>query len=1424
MGPDYKKKPKELVQQTPWDILIDLFKAILKEKTLEGMKSHVNEFSLETLSDKDSRRLFTNRKWRLRQVEDGTEMGDDEKYKLARKIFTNAKYRAMQKKDEEGGKTRTDFTHDIPLTGNMLSESVRAMIQRYQTDLANIISSLSVMDEEGRKAILDEGRKIIEDLENGLLSSTDPLTWFYPPTSDDAYPVWAKSPSVLGQGILDRLEKFKAQYGLISDPKFTELEGNIEGGLNQLVMTQRAIDGLNIIVKARAFGKTVDMTFLRNYFGSNYQNLLSLSDIKKMVDLKTSQSEFDSLVGKMFDELMKKNPGMDAEQKKIYTSLVIESNYGENASLLDSLLAKMGVKDYANDSPIEKLEKFFKAASSGNGFLSTWEKIQERYGTTANALLDDQVVLSAGGVQSDLSITRDRYDLVTMLSFISAYDNEKFMSELTEPYTGKNLKAQQDSIKAEIQALSDHIADLQKLRPQDYMNSQDYLNATSQLQQLQRELSTLLYGSEMDRFLGVITGLGNAPLPTSVSATILQSHKTLQAIYDRFSYGVNLDNFFDIMGQVTQDVSIIYQQQFGFEFEGGIKSRKDAATAFLKTLENLPDPSIIDAFIKLLMDDSQYYSVGAEGNKINIKNITQIIMDMTVPYDIMNISRMQYYDAHQDTYTDLKGKYQQAVNMVKSDVPKEYVSDVGKRYGQYINQIYLPETYTDYVQSKFRGMFKKFESFDPNNVYADANVHHKNLSDVEDEQSVTLDLSGKNASDLRGSWTRRKDATDVTQTTSNQFNTQVQNVGVMGFDIYNTFANVFFDKTQTLALDQSVLEEVRDVNINGQINGISPSADFMLMFDMQKMNRDAFLNMPDQELAENLKLHTYALVRYGTGWFRVALDKIKVTDEKGKDATLQKIADETLSRVFVANRQQWCDQFTTEQAVEVTTDKKVGFLLAAEYSHFDTRLGAMFVKTASGNWGAMGTYGWDQKTDGATPKLLSVGVVSLDKQELDWQRKPVTIQDIRGQTDGTVRKISKNLPFSYAFASYQMVDKFYALAVGGSEFAGGKIQAIIGRDEDGKPSSYLGGDLLVHYNHGPDRVQGDMTFVSSDLSANAFVDLDPNNRKNSYGGAVMKIKLPDSRVFGEGAYITLTGAYLPPMGGVQTAFNKQFLDQYQDLANRMNAELTGSDFEKLKPEEQKSRTNEYANEILSLLNQSNLFGSTAFLQDVRSEFSVAIEAPEKHVNFKIGVSQFGEDRSKFLISMVDLNRTLSFTAGVNLGDGEIKNFLGTKIRDDQTAYMFTAYNIGTGGPKGETVTVSHLWDNGWVTSADLQAMQQGTKLVGGKATLFTSMLIGDNQYNFELSGSALRGIKEGHVSAQVFLPYLMMLHMRNWMFGAQYKYFQGMDLSGQQYELDAASMLGGATLNFSLFENEERFNGVYDNEFGIRVTTNIPIY
>jgi len=228
-----------------------------------------------------------------------------------------------------------------------------------------------------------------------------------------------------------------------------------------------------------------------------------------------------------------------------------------------------------------------------------------------------------------------------------------------------------------------------------------------------------------------------------------------------------------------------------------------------------------------------------------------------------------------------------------------------------------------------------------------------------------------------------------------------------------------------------------------------------------------------------------------------------------------------------------------------------------------------------------------------------------------------------------------------------VIDRFYALATCGSEFAGAKVQAIIGRDENGNPTSYAGGDILVRYNHGPERIQGDGTFISSDLSANAFVDLDPKQRGGDYGGAVVRIKIPKTKLFGDNAYITLTGAYLPSLPEVQKSFNKNFMEQYQRLADRMESQIQGQDFAKLSEEQQKAVTEQFANDVMALLSQSGMFGSISFMQDVRTEFSVAIEAPEKNFNFKIGLSQFGDDKSKFLVSMVDVNRNLSFTAGIN---------------------------------------------------------------------------------------------------------------------------------------------------------------------------------
>ena len=337
-----------------------------------------------------------------------------------------------------------------------------------------------------------------------------------------------------------------------------------------------------------------------------------------------------------------------------------------------------------------------------------------------------------------------------------------------------------------------------------------------------------------------------------------------------------------------------------------------------------------------------------------------------------------------------------------------------------------------------------------------------------------------------------------------------------------------------------------------------------------------------------------------------------------------------------------------------------------------------------------------------------------------------------------------------------------------------------------------------------------------------------NPAKYNNGGFSVRYLLPN------GNAITVAGAHFyPPVEQQLNATADELAERFQQISEDMKKEMESAEYKNLSADQKQERNWKYTQEIIAQLQQLDMFRPLDFMQDQRTEFSVALETPGW--TGKVGLVQIGEQKGNYLVSMLDIGNHFSFTAGITSDkDNEVQNFGGMKFGIDNYVFDLAAYNVMVKDKwSAETITVSHLYGSEYdkVWSASLGLIHQNGKVVGHKGDFFIGgqkwSLFGGYE-DWKLSGgySKLKGTTDLHTAVEVYLRDLSILRMKEWVLGASDRWTRTeQNMTINELNVRATKKISKASyVQVDLFSTDSWWNGVHDNDAGITLTVGFPIY
>ena len=264
---------------------------------------------------------------------------------------------------------------------------------------------------------------------------------FYGVNAADGMPTWASafSSSFNSRNSKEIAALIQKDPMLLSKPKLQSLLSDAFSAeapgyepkqiLSQLTLSQKAIDGISLMLKAKYCGVgKVSEDDLRQFFGDEKKQdradvLLSDAGLKEVMAFirgekyEGKQVDGAALIDKIFERLQ---TGTDGKQRlpgglcSKVSGLVIDSNFGENASALRVLIEDMG-GTYIDGNGMENLRAFYKglAGKNGLGAVENKKALNTLGSTLTTRLLYDQFPLSS----SPQSVRRDKYDVSLLCAF-----------------------------------------------------------------------------------------------------------------------------------------------------------------------------------------------------------------------------------------------------------------------------------------------------------------------------------------------------------------------------------------------------------------------------------------------------------------------------------------------------------------------------------------------------------------------------------------------------------------------------------------------------------------------------------------------------------------------------------------------------------------------------------------------------------------------------------------------------------------------------------------------------------------------------------------------------------------------------------------------------------------------------------------------
>jgi len=318
-----------------------------------------------------------------------------------------------------------------------------------------------------------------------------------------------------------------------------------------MTRTQKAIDGISLLIKKDKLDANVTDSQLQYLFPVEYENR-SKSLYNRLIK---GGKEMAGAIEELLDSIARDG---NAQMMR----LVIDANFGENASALKSVITmQQGTYYEAPDNSLKNLQQFYKSllatVPGANGLnardvQNAWKNMKASGNNAwknmkASGNITDELLSSTQNATSDGMIKRGKYDISVIMGFLQAADQDYFKSEA---FTGKTGTAATDG--------------------------------------------TMTYKDNATQYLEAITLNGNAP--SAVALSLLANAKTTEYVYKNFKK--KPQDIIDITREMAKTAQAIYSQPMGGTFDAvkGTRptTRQEAVEWFVDRVRTLKDNTLIN--------------------------------------------------------------------------------------------------------------------------------------------------------------------------------------------------------------------------------------------------------------------------------------------------------------------------------------------------------------------------------------------------------------------------------------------------------------------------------------------------------------------------------------------------------------------------------------------------------------------------------------------------------------------------------------------------------------------------------------------------------------------------------------------------------------------------------------------------------------
>ena len=1105
-------------------------------------------------------------------------------------------------------------------------------------------------------------------------------------------------------------------------------ETAFSNSLRTITRTQRAIDGISLVIKNKWLGGNASEAEIKRFFQTDKmkQSGLTDKDIQDIIALKDGSKTINGL----FDKIA----GGD-EQNRRMMAFVIEANYGENAASLKPVINYMR-KDSdpqfadAAGSSITNLELFYQTllnpAEPGakgivaRNFQDTWQRLRSA-GDLTNRLLNGRTA-----VTSDNMLVKGTYDISVLVGFVRAYNESEYFK--SGAFQGKISTKNSDGT-----------------------TSVTYVPST---------------------YLDAITGAGGyAP---EVPLTILNNTATTDFIYKKFKK--KPENIVKINGEMASNIAIIYSEPMGATFSPvygttAPATRQEAAEWLVATVPTLKGNKLIEDMREKWLD----LGYSEDDPYIKLRTLYEIAMIGGVYADSDDLRRfLNELNVRATAWNNPQDAYNAIVEYVNNN-PSMLMGMVDYYYAQLAES---PETLIS-------GMGNLVEQVRSKDVYSRINQIAANgtgtgESNVYANNEWTKDLldfdatAGTSTGSAAGGFTYDASRNIVGgQTMEDRVKyeayLQTQNLYMGQTRIYEMFTHWLDDK---IASGDATLQQITDTKeLDGKLRAGGFGGNLYVSFEQSSTGTSE----NGEKLTGSDRLHVEAIYSRNGQYFKVLVhDK----SEGGKNSEwssdcningeLRDYGGQVSAHQYVAEHSQWALPFGslaigevkqtpnyakldlifdgvdadklqtsfsssgitlsegnmktitalgTGARINIQEGSKVyevrknlegkysaylatpsqdntnfGFVLGAQTG--SETLAGLCAKTVDGGKFGMATRQFNKgKKDAPADKIgvvVSAGYIEYGQNQTDMYGK----QRAYNQNQGPLGSGTPNGGMGIASL---LTDKMYAMVMGGEQYGVGKVEADAGRAGSFGMGGMInwgqgGTDPKVYMFNGAHSIKD---VISTRVVVDGLVD------------GHCRMAGQSSIDLGNGYKLHLYGSsrYANGAQDLTTENQKTIIDGMHMISESIASLENSTDANK------GQQVHDLGVQMLDLLDKFHLLRPGDAFNNTTNQISVGLEMPDgtfsKLSLAKVNTETAGATGTKEMLYAVNMTsvrigdgKAVSFTVGVpttKTSGKDIRNFGGVKLDLGNVAFGVTEYdadfkNVGAGSTRFDIAWVNPKYD------------------------------------------------------------------------------------------------------------------------------------